>query len=70
MTMAVYFATLCFVGSFVALCSVRPERHSARGVMKARGVSIVVLAGSVTDNKNEESENATKRRKKLNLSKC
>ena len=46
-TMAVYFAILCFMGSFVAACTIKPERHSARNVMMVCGISIIVLAVSI-----------------------
>lgn len=46
-SMAVFFAILCFMGSFAAACSVKPERHSARSVMVVCGVSIIVLAASM-----------------------
>ena len=46
-TMAGYFAILCFMGSYVAACSIKPERHSERTVMAVCGISIIVLAVSV-----------------------
>lgn len=46
-SMAVYFAILCFMGSFVAACSIKPERHSERSVMMVCGISIIVLAASM-----------------------
>ena len=46
-SMAVYYAILCFMGSFVAACSIKPERHSERNVMMVCGISIIVLAASI-----------------------
>jgi hypothetical protein len=46
-SMAVYFAILCFMGSYVAACSIKPERHSERNVMMVCGISIIVLAVSI-----------------------
>lgn len=46
-SMAVYFAILCFMGSYVAACSIKPERHSVHRAMKVCGISIIALAISI-----------------------
>lgn len=45
--MAAYFLVLCIMGSYVAACTVRPERHPAHHVMRVCGVWIIVLAIAV-----------------------
>lgn len=47
-TMAAYFAILCIMGSYVAACSIKPERHSERSVMAVCGICILALAVSIT----------------------
>ena len=46
-TLAGYFAILCFMGSFVVACSVKPDRHSERTVMIVCGIAIIVLAAAI-----------------------
>lgn len=46
-SIAVYFAILCFMGSYVAVCSVKPEQHSVRTTMRVCGISIIVLGVSI-----------------------
>ena len=46
-SMAAYFAVLCIMGSYVAVCTLKPERHSARSVMVVCGICIIGLAVSI-----------------------
>ena len=47
LSMAAYFAVLCLMGSYVAVCTLKPERHSARSVMAVCGACIIILAASI-----------------------
>lgn len=46
-SMAAYFVVLCIMGSYVAACTVKPERHPVSNVMTVCGVCIIVLAASI-----------------------
>lgn len=47
-TLSGYFAVLCFMGSYVAACSIKPKENSARTVLTVCGVSIIILAMAIT----------------------
>ena len=47
LSMAAYFAVLCIMGSYVAACTVKPERHTVKRVMVVCGVCIFALAVAI-----------------------
>ena len=47
LSMAAYFAVLCLMGSYVAVCTLKPERHSAQSAMAVCGACIIILAASI-----------------------